>query len=49
MDTRAKARMAFGFVRDTTNISCIWGPDFGNAVNFSDLCFDIRQTADMSL
>jgi len=44
MGTRAKACMMLGYVHDTTKIWHIWDPDFGKAVNCSDLYFDESQT-----
>jgi hypothetical protein len=40
--------MMLGYVHDTTKIWRIWDPDFGKAVNCSDLYFDESQTAYMS-
>jgi len=37
--------MMLGYVHDTTKIWRIWDPDFGKAVNCSDLYFDESQTA----
>jgi len=45
MGARAKACMMLGYVHDTTKIWRIWDPDFGKAVNCSDLYFDESQTA----
>jgi len=45
MGARAKACMMLGYVHDTTKIWQIWDPDFGKAVNCSDLYFDESQTA----
>ena len=44
MGTRAKACMMLGYVHDTTKIWHIWDPNFGKAVNCSDLYFDESQT-----
>jgi hypothetical protein len=40
-----KSCMMLGYVHDTTTIWQIWDPDFGKAVNCSDLYFDESQTA----
>jgi len=48
MGAHAKACMMLGYVHDTTKIWRIWDPDFGKAVNCSDLYFDESQTAHMS-
>jgi len=45
MGVRAKACMMLGYIHDTTKIWRIWDPDFGKAVNCSDLYFDESQTA----
>jgi len=45
MGAHAKACMMLGYVHDTTKIWRIWNPDFGKAVNCSDLYFDESQTA----
>jgi len=45
MGARAKACMMFGYVHDTTKIWQIWDPDFGKAINCSDVYFDESQTA----
>ena len=45
MGARAKACMMLGYVHDTTKIWRIWDPDFGKAVNCSDLYSDESQTA----
>jgi len=48
MGARAKACMMLRYVHDTTKIWRIWDPDFGKAVNCSDLYFDESQTAYIS-
>jgi len=45
MGARAKACMILGYVHDTTKIWRIWDPDFGKAINCSDVYFDESQTA----
>jgi hypothetical protein len=40
--------MMLGYVHDTIKIWRIWDPDFGKAVNCSDLYFDESQTSYMS-
>ena len=45
MGTRVKACMMFGYIHDTTKIWRIWDPDFGKAINCSDIYFDESQTA----
>jgi len=37
--------MMLGYIHDTTKIWRIWDPDFGKAVNCSDLYFEESQTA----
>ena len=48
MGTRAKACMVLGYVHGTTKIWRIWDPDFGKAINCSDVYFDESQTAYIS-
>jgi hypothetical protein len=48
MGARAKTCMMLGYVHDTTKIWRIWNPDFGKAVNCSDIYFDESQTTYMS-
>ena len=44
MGPRAKACMMLGYVHDTTKVWRIWHPDFGKAINCSDVYFDESQT-----
>jgi len=45
MGAHVKAYMMLGYIHDTTKIWRIWDPNFGKAVNCSNLCFDKSHTA----
>ena len=45
MGARVKACMMLGYVHDTIKIWRIWDPDFGKAINCSDVYVDESQTA----